>query len=330
MPAASAQKRARQRANKLSQVGSTTTTTQTPEIVPLPAQPSDSIPSPQASAPPSPISIDFKTFIDICNLEDVLRFLDTVATTREGKNLKLLWDRAFKAGLDQGRNEERDLRDEMYRRGKEVGIKQAEKPAKRADFERYSHGIEQGRIMERSEWTSKGHGLQCFSPVAILSNQSIQTDPEPPTTSIATQTSNISYLETSVQVSEPPPSLSQPQKVISKPLDWAEDTYSLPITPLPAPALCQPRDLSVLRSSSSSSPFSSLHYRSNRFNHYPRRSHRCHSHFNNSFYSPHHDLPKPSQPHFYTKTYSHLNWESDPRLSDLSRSLKALGWIRVH
>ena len=27
---------------------------------------------------------------------------------------------------------------------------------------------------------------------------------------------------------------------------------------------------------------------------------------------------------------SRLNWESDPRLSDLSRSLKALGWIRAH
>jgi hypothetical protein len=115
--------------------------------------------------------------------------------------------------------------------------------------------------------------------------------------------------------------------VISKPLDWAEDTYSLPITPLPPP-LYQPRDLSVLRSSSSSSPFSSLQYRSKRFKHYPRHSRHRYSHFNNSFSSPHHNLS--SQPHFHSKTYSHLNWESDPRLSDLSRSLKALGWIRVH
>ena len=339
MPAASAQKRARQRANKVSQGESTTSTTQTPEITSPPAPTSNSIPVPQSSAPPSSAAIDFETFIEFCNLEDIQRFFDTVGSTQEGRNLKLIWDRAFETGLDQGRNEEqvnRDSRDhEMYFQGKERGIREAKEAANRAELEYYYHGIEKGKTEEQLEWTSKGHGLHCFSPVAVLTSQGSQTDPEPTTTSIATQTSNISHLETSVQASEPPPSLSQPQKVISKPLDWAEDTYSLPITPIAPlpPPLHQPRDLSVLRSSSSSSPFSSLQYRSKRFNHYPRHSHHsrhCHSHFNNSFYSPHHNLPKPSQPRFYTKTYSHLNWESDPRLSDLSRSLRALGWIHVH
>jgi hypothetical protein len=333
MPAASAQKRARQRANKLSQLKSTISPAQTPEITPPAVEPPNSTPVPQSPTPPSSAAIDFETFIESCDLEDIHRFFDAVASKPEGRNLKLIWDRAFETGLDQGRNEERvkqDSRDrEMYLQGKEMGIKQAEKTAKRADFDHYSHGVQKGRAIEQLEWTSKNHGLRCFSPVAILSDQGSQTDPEPSTTSISTQTSTIFHLETSVQTSEPPPSPNQPQKVISKPLDWAEDAYSLPVVPLPPP-LRQPRDLSVLRSSSSSSPFSSLQYRSKRSNHYPRHFRHRHSHFNNSFYSSHHNLPKPSQPHFYTKTYSHLNWESDPRLSDLSWSLRALGWIHVH
>lgn len=123
--------------------------------------------------------------------------------------------------------------------------------------------------------------------------------------------------------------------------DWSQDAESLPIAtappsqprPLSHPVRVvntQPRDLSVLRSPSSS-PFSSLQHRSKRFNHYSHQPRRRHSHFNfNSSYSPHYNSFKRSQPHFHTKTYSHLNWESDPRLSDLSRSLKALGWIRAH
>jgi hypothetical protein len=136
------------------------------------------------------------------------------------------------------------------------------------------------------------------------------------------------HVDESTQTPEPPPPAVPPQMLNLPPLNWADDSNkSLPITPLP-PLLHQPRDLSVLRSQSSSSPFSSLQHRSKRFNHYSHQSRRRHSRFNfNSFYSPHHIS---FQPHSRTKTHSHLNWESDPRLSDLSRSLKALGWIRAH
>ena len=148
------------------------------------------------------------------------------------------------------------------------------------------------------------------------------------------QTSTISHLNASIQASEPPPSLNQltqSQKMSTACLNWAEETESLPITPLPPP-LHQPHDLSVSRSPSSSSPFSTLQHHSKHFNHYSHQPCHCHSHscFDfYSFYSPHHNSFKPAQSYFNTKTHSHLNWESDPWLSDLSHSLKALGWIRA-
>jgi hypothetical protein len=108
------------------------------------------------------------------------------------------------------------------------------------------------------------------------------------------------------------------------PLNWANNVASLPTQVLPSPL--PPRDFLGLRSPNLN-PFSSLQHRSKRLTHYSRHSRRSHSRFN--FNSPHYDSFKSFRPHFQSKTYSHLHWESDPRLSDLSRSLKALGWIRA-
>jgi hypothetical protein len=342
MPATSAKKCARQRANKLLKVKSVTEPAvlivQTPEIVPPPSQSPISTPVIQTSPSPPPTSIDFETFIELADLDDVLRFCEAVATT-QGRNLKLLWDRAFEAGLDQGRTEERDFRDEMYRRGKAQGTKEAEEAAKRVEIDLYCHGIEKGRFEENLEWTSAGHGLHCFSPITILSDKSIQTDLEPLVTACdASIQVEVDFtdnpviplcVDASTQTPEPP-LLVPPQMMNSPPLNWADDTSSLPTQIIPSPP--SPRDFSDLRSSKQN-PFSSLQHRSKRFIRYSHQSHQSHrsrSHFNsNSLYSPHRNSSKPSQRYFHTKTYSHLNWESDPRLSDLSRSLKALGWIRA-
>ena len=100
MPASSSEKRAHQRANKFK---SSASSVQTPEIIPLPTQTTDPSPAPvpqTCSSPPS-ASIDFETFIELDDLDDVLRFCNAVAST-QGRNLKLLWDRAFEAGLNQG------------------------------------------------------------------------------------------------------------------------------------------------------------------------------------------------------------------------------------
>ena len=137
----------------------------------------------------------------------------------------------------------------------------------------------------------------------------------------------------------------------SLPLSWADDVASLPIPLLPIssppvivpPILSKPppRDLSVLRSSSPK-PFSSLQ----------RRNKRSQAPFSQPFYNhtsfsiPHqtysrrHRFPPPqafSTPYRSAQVYPHrtprflssaLNWESDPRLFELSQALSALGWVR--
>ena len=194
MPAASAQKRARQRANKLSQIKPITGTTQTPEILSLSAQPTDSTPALHPPALLPSTVIDFETFVELADLSDILQFCDIAASTREGRNLKLFWDRAFEAGLDQGWSEERGYRDEMYLQGKAQGIKQAEEAASQAEIDLYRHGMVKGGIEERSKWTSAGHGPHCLTPVAILSDASIQTNSEPSITATC---------DTSTQVDQP-------------------------------------------------------------------------------------------------------------------------------
>ena len=86
MPAASAEKRARQRANKLLRANTTTEpavlTAQTPEIVSPSAQSTASTPVLQSSDSPSSALIDFETFAKLADLDDILRFCDAAASTR--------------------------------------------------------------------------------------------------------------------------------------------------------------------------------------------------------------------------------------------------------
>jgi hypothetical protein len=125
--------------------------------------------------------------------------------------------------------------------------------------------------------------------------------------------------------------------------DWSEDAASIPITPI-FPKNQPSRDLSALRTSNSN-PFSSL----------ARRNRRSRLPLDNRDISGSRPpfRPCPAPPFFpVSKTIPHrrfiqvsnptppplpstplkipmaLDWESDPRLSDLSQALKALGWIR--
>ena len=307
MPAASAEKRARQRANKLKLAASSS---QAPEIVPVPTD--------FTSVPPTNYTTSFAMFICQADLSDIKRFCDATGSSQEGINLKLFWVRAFKEGRKVGQEEE-------YNRGYNAGYNEGYSEACEKDYEA---GLAANTSVSTTEIGTQVDLLPSPTPHIDISVQTPQL--HFPDDSILPP-----HVDASVQASEesePPPLLSQPQEAITEPLDWAEDANSLPIT-LPPPSLPrQPRDLSVLRSSASS-PFSSLQHRSKRFTHHSRqpRRHRSafhsssHSHFN-SFYSSHRNT---FQPHSHSKTYSHLNWESDPRLSDLSHSLKALGWIRA-
>jgi hypothetical protein len=346
MPAASAEKRARQRANKTLGKETTPATLQTPN-------PTDFKASKGPASPPSPTTIDFATFICIAGFSDIEQFCEAAASTQDGANLKLFWKRAF----DEGRK---------------VGYKEGSQMLEGVNV---SDLFDQGQILgirnERKEWETAGHGEACFAKPPSRSEAEIQVNLAPtplPRIDAAIQTTthiNTSQsittlsadlckfdvgtqveladdpvipprLDASIQATEPPPSPSPipdhtPSVAISSspvPLNWADDAASLPTKILPSPL--PPRDLSDLRSSKSN-PFSSLQRRSKNQSSRARQSRRPHSHFNfNSFNSRHHISFTPSRSHSHTKTYPHLNWESDPRLFDLSRSLKALGWIRAY
>ena len=181
----------------------------------------------------------------------------------------------------------------------------------------------------------------CAAPLPPHTNTSVQiisTD----IPSSSTQTSPPPLVNVDVQTSVTMESSSPVSR-----LDWAEDATSLPILPLlpisSVPHQCAPRDFSGLRSSGLN-PFGSLQHCSkqvhprvsSRFHQnisFSQSSHPCYrlpplcpsSSFPKLQISPQASKNKPfvSPPSSCT---SALDWNQDPRLSDLSRALKALGW----
>jgi hypothetical protein len=274
--------------------------------------------SPPLSADPPFTGVDntasFATFISLADLSDIKSFFEAAGSSQESVNLKVFWGRAFA----EGRKAAKAGQEEEYNRGFNAGYNEGYSEACEKD---YDAGLAADAIVSTTEI---GTQTDVDAPIRysmLHSDASTQTSANfvPP------------HVDASIQAAEPSPPVISPQKMSPPRLNWADDANSLPITPLP-PLLHQPRDLSVLRSLSSSSPFSSLQHRSKRFNHYsrqPRHHSHCHSNLNSSN-SPRRSSFKLFQSYSHTKTHSHLNWESDPRLSDLSRSLKALGWIRAH
>ena len=279
-----------------------------------------SSPLPSTDTPLSGIdyAASFATFICQADLSNIKHFCEAAGSTQETVNFRVFWGCAFAEGKKVGQEEE-------YNQGYNAGYNEGYSDACKKDYEA---GLGANTSASTTEIGTQVDLLPSPMPCIDVSVQTTIKAPSSPVhDNVSTQTSIISHIDTSVQASEPSgPSLSpsQPQKTSVAPLDWAEDANTLPIIPLSSSPR-QPRDLSVLRSSSSS-PFSSLQHRSKHFSHYScQPHHHSHSHYNfNSFYTLHHISFKP---HSHTKTYSHLIWESDPWLSDLSRSLKALGWI---
>ena len=118
-------------------------------------------------------------------------------------------------------------------------------------------------------------------------------------------------------------SKSRPKSPVQNCFSWADDASALPTSPtLPHP----PRDLSGLRSSTAN-PFSSLKRR----HRYPQNSYRRHSQPRQKrFYSHSNYYPSTTHPtcHSQPPFGVSLNWDQDPRLTDLNNALRALGWVR--
>ena len=114
--------------------------------------------------------------------------------------------------------------------------------------------------------------------------------------------------ESSVPISES----SIPATIVSTPFNWADDAILLPTIPTAIPPK-MPRDLSSLRSSSKN-PFSSLRRR----HHYSKRP--------QFFSSQHYTQFHPTHPPLHQTPPFPLDWHRDPRLFELSRVLRSLGW----
>jgi hypothetical protein len=118
------------------------------------------------------------------------------------------------------------------------------------------------------------------------------------------------------------------EPTVSSRFSWADDASTLPIAPTSPQH--PPRDLSCLRSTSEH-PFSSLRRRHHghpkkRRNTLQRRRSDWHSYP----LDPYPALHCSSHPHtpFQARAPTSLDWDRDPRLADLSKALRALGWVQ--
>ena len=188
---------------------------------------------------------------------------------------------------------------------------------------------------------------QADTPTPLVTTAAVQVD-TPPLLHVTVQndilrTTPFGIQDASSQTSRHPSPIPNPIHIIppqpSTSLNWADDTASLPILSTRPP----PRDLSALRSTKRN-PFGSLQRRSKQSR--AQVASRLHQKF--PFSQPLHSryrlpplhpsplspkpriLPKASKNEPLVHSPSVLDWDQDPRLSDLSRALKALGWIRPY
>ncbi|KAJ7245857.1 hypothetical protein C8J57DRAFT_1361849 [Mycena rebaudengoi] len=109
-----------------------------------------------------------------------------------------------------------------------------------------------------------------------------------------------------------PPAVTSPS---SAPFSWEDEANNIPLTNAPCTSA---RDLSVLRSDTTSlTPFGTLQYRARRTQNPSQPRRRFPS------------RPTPSRfARPFTTTTTTLDWDQDPRLSELSRVLRGMGWGR--
>jgi hypothetical protein len=313
---------------------------------------------------PTDYTADFATFIRLADPSDIQHFCEAAASTQDGANLMLFWKRAFDEGRKVGYKEGSQILEGvsvsgLFDQGQMLGIRN-----ERREWETAGHG--EACFVKPPLRSEAGAQVNLAPTPPPRIDAAIQTTTDiNPSQSITTLSADLRkfdvgtqveladdpvippHLDASIQTTVSPLSPSQPKKTSMPHLDWAEDAKSLPIvassTPPLSPPSRQSRDLSVL-CSSSPAPFSSLQRRAKpsgiRGSHQSRRRH-CP--FNSDFLHPPiqprhspiymppsrrrgHQRPSLLKPIVPLLNLTNLDWESDTRLSDLSRALKALGW----
>ena len=373
MPAATAEKRARQRANKLLWMESEATaisnaptpaetisaSLSTPDplfftISYLPVSISYPEPTdPTAPLPTDAIRVTWDQLADILHQSYVHGsehgWKTHFAAAKE--RLQASYEKDMQAAAATYAEHEKKIREEAFDRGFEYGCDgcttelaslqesltaehQKQNLVTLADFDkRCQESREEGIREERKSWestraslvniatqtdssTTTSVSIQVKPTTASISIQSnLPFIPSTSTASISTQTEPL--FPTISESSESPASISEsttPAIIVPTPFNWANDAVSLPTIPtIPSK---QARDLSGLRSSSKN-PFSSLHRR----HHYSKRP--------QIFSSCHHTHSYPTHPPLHHTPPFHnnlLDWRRDPRLFELSRVLRTLGW----
>src|SRR5271155_5739912 len=323
--------------------------------IPLDSNNHTASPSNDISSPASATRVAFRHFIEIAELGNIKLFLETAASTSDSENLRLLWARAFKEGLMAGHQlygKTVERLNEAHNKGYEEGYGEGRRDEE-IDWRCEGHSGFCSHLQVHQDSSTQTEPPAFVDASASTADEyttvseptPTQIDPPPPVPTVtvdsSTQTQDdaddspplppISSIST-VERDPPPETKSRsPPLPPSTSFDWANDAAtSLPILPSNPP----PRDLSCLRSPSPRL-FSSLQRRNKKlkkqifrpFNNFNLPSVHCQNNFHTRSLPPYASsapfVPKPGR-----SPSSALNWEGDPRLSDLSRALKALGWIR--
>ncbi|KAJ7937751.1 hypothetical protein B0H13DRAFT_2261420 [Mycena leptocephala] len=229
-----------------------------------------------------------------------------------------LWQQALEIGLRAGRGNEglSEGKRVGFVAGREFGEKQVTKPSTSV------------RVLIDAGTDSLPLDPSVVPPSRDPVHAATQTD-RPVDAVIPTV---IAILPVAVTPSIPSPSATLHDPVpadatpMPPPFSWADDSSPdlSRIPPLP------PRDFSALRSeASTSTPFSTLRYRAHRRQRFTRASHFPAS--RSSFHRRPATCNPPSRSSaskLVFATTSTLDWDCDPRLSDLNRALRSLGWRR--
>ncbi|KAJ7211724.1 hypothetical protein GGX14DRAFT_564952 [Mycena pura] len=250
-----------------------------------------------------------------------------------------LWQRALEIGFRAGqgvmetnpvRVEFDDYsfgRDEGVKEGRTSGLRNGKKEGRKAGN---AQGLKEGEIIGFGKGLSEGKRLgfvagrdfgekQAAKLSTFLAPERILIDAGtdspltdlpclPPTPSTTTYVS--ATAQTDVQCDTILPGL-----ITNPAFIWADEPSDVQISNSPRPP---PRDLSALRSvSTSTAPFATLRYRAHRMQKSPRGTYRSPMHAPAACRS----VLRPS-----AHTGPSLDWEDDPRLFDLSRALRSLGW----
>jgi len=352
MPAASAEKRARQRANKLLRTESEAAVTgAAPSDAPPPAQTIEiteslSIPAPTsftisytpvAISYPEPVNSTAQLPTDAIRvtrdqLADMLH-QSYVHGSEHGwkthfaaanEHLQASYKQDMRDAATAFAENEKAIREESFDRGYNYGTDDCEaqlaslQDSLTAKYDmrhietlldldrRCQESHEAGIREERERWeTARAPQADVTTQTdpATTSSISVQTIPiiipSPSSATISTQTEHLSPI------------------ISLTPFNWADDSDTIPIATIPIITPKQPRDFSSLRSSFKN-PFSSLRRR----HYYPKRQQTVPScRYTQSYpvhLPTHHTPPIPN---------NHLDWRRDPRLFELSRVLRTLGWF---